>query len=659
MHRLAVMPRCATPCAACDACAPDGRAASLDEARRLLDRREILLGGGDATQWPALAPFLAEARALPEPPRVWIEAPAASLSPERLRALRAAGVHGVLVQIEGVGEKLLRAMRAGDGERAIADAEAAGLETQARVIARPATFPMIGPLAQRLAPRTVWLELVRSDWGKDPIPMFAGPISRLLLACPNVCFSGHRSVERGYLPPCALPAVWAARPTAFRTTLRDGDTAEGPANDALPACGSCALRTRCRFSDRGALPAGGVAGGEAPELEPIRDPILPWTRMRTTQQQVPAAIVARRRGPEVICTTPWTTMEVVDPDGFVRQCCSTWTVGTRGNVHDASLGAIWNGPGYQLARRQMIGADHGALCQPICSRLHDRKDDEAAFRIQTGSEAFVSNQLLIAEDVAERREIVRSKPLRLAICPSTYCNYDCIMCDLGRTPRRELPESIWEELPELLPTLQTLTMLGGEPLANPSTMRFLREFDVAKYPDCAIDFVTNGSLLTESVLARMTRCTLGDVTISLNAGTPEVYERVQRGIAMSRVLENLDALIRFRGGHHRWFGITVSFVVQPASSHTMIAFGELAHARNLRIRLMALNPENHEGLDFYPDGEAVAKVLRDVDAFEEWARRVRPEWLREIRGARAAVAAEAAARGRAVPAGGRRLPVVA
>ncbi|WP_053230694.1 radical SAM protein [Sandaracinus amylolyticus] len=649
MHRLAVMPRCATPCAACDACAPTGRPATLVEARRLLDHDEVLLGGGDATAWPALDAFLAEARGH----RVWLEAPAASLTHERLRALRDAGVHGVLVQIEGVGEKLLRAMRAGDGERVIADAEALGLETQARVIARPATFPMVAPLAMRLAPRVVWLELVRRDWGKPEIEASPSSIARLLLACPNVSFSGHRALDRGYLPPCTLPSVWAARPTAFRTTLKDG--ARDTPNTTLPACGECALRSSCRFADRGAL-----SDDDAGAAEAIRDAVLPWTRMRTTQQQVPAAITSKRRGPDVICTTPWTTMEVVDPNGLVRQCCSTWTIGDRGNVHHASLGAIWNGPGYQLARRQMIGSDHGALCHPICSRLHDRKYDEQAFRIQTGSEAFVANQLQIADDIAERREVVRSKPLRLAICPSTYCNYDCIMCDLGRTPRRELPESIWEELPELLPTLQTLTMLGGEPLANPSTMRFLREFDVAKYPDCAIDFVTNGSLLTEPVLARMQRCTLGDVTISLNAGTPDVYERVQRGVEMSRVLENLDALIRFRGRHHRWFGITVSFVVQPASAHTLVQFGEIAHARNLRIRLMALNPENHEGLDFYPDGDAVAKVLREVDVFEQWARRVRPEWLSEIRATRAAVAAEAASRVRtSVPSGARRLPVVA
>ncbi len=650
MHRLAVMPRCATPCASCDACGP-GRPATLAEARALFEQDDILLGGGDATQWPHLDAFLAEARERTDK-RVWIEAPAASFTRERLTSLRAAGARGVLVQIEGVGAKLLAAMRAGDGEKAIADAEHVGLETQARVVVRPATFGMVSGLAQRLAPRTLWLELVRQDWGKEEQAAHAGPIARLMLACPNIHFSGHRALDRGYLPPCALPSVWGARATAFRTLL--STRTDGTRNTVLDACARCALAGQCHFGDRGA-----VSSEDAETLQPITETVLPWTRMRTTQTQVPAAITGKRSGPDVICTTPWTSMEVVDPNGLVRQCCSTWTIGSRGNAHEATLGEIWNGPGYRAARRQMIEGDHAALCHPICSRLHDRQYAEEQFRVQSGSERFVENQLLIATEIAERSEVVRSMPLRLAICPSTYCNYDCIMCDLGRTPRRELPESIWEELPQLLPTLQTLTMLGGEPLANPSTMRFLREFDVAKYPDCAIDFVTNGSLLTESVLGRMQRCTLGDVTLSLNAGTADVYERVQRGIALERVLENLDALLRFRARHHRWFGITVSFVVQPAASHTLIAFGEIAHARNLRIRLMALNPEQHEGLDFYPDADAVRKVLADVDAFETWARRVRPEWLSEIRAARSAVAAEAASRAPRIDLGVRRLPVVA
>jgi pyruvate-formate lyase-activating enzyme len=630
MQRLTVMPPCTPRCPSCTGCTPSG-IATLESILEQGELDRVLLGGGDATRWPSLDPYLVAVAARPRPPRVFLEAPAASFTSECLERLAAGGVAGIVVLIEGVGPEMTRVMNVGDGEAVIAAAEALGLETQARVLVRPKTFRMVAPLARRLAPRQIWLELVRNDWGKTPIPIWPGMIEELLLAHENVAFSTQRRSDAGYLPPCALPEVWKARPTAFRTVL-GGESA--PCT-TFEACGRCTIRTTCSFRDAGALTPDDQA-----TLHPIVTTSLPWAG-RPSRMTMPAHIVAKRREPDVICTTPWTTLEIVDPNGLAYQCCTTWTVGSRGSVLESSIADVWNGNGYRSARRIMSGGAHGELCYPICSRLHDRAYAEKRFEIQLGSKAFVDNQLLIAEDIAERREVTRAKPISMALCPSTYCNYDCIMCNLGRTPRRELPESIWDELPAFLPTLRTLTLLGGEPLANPSTMRFLREFDTEKHPDCSIDFVTNGSLLNEATLSRMSRCKLGDVTVSLNAGTAEVYERVQRGIAFERVLENLDALLRFRAAHHSWFGVTTSFVVQPASAHTLIQFGEIAHARNLRIRLLALNPEDHEGLDFYLDDAQVASVLDSVDRFIEWAKVVHPAWLPEIRAVRTAVLGEA------------------
>ncbi len=640
MHRIAVSPGCATPCASCLGCWPGRSVPTLEQVLAHHDKPELLLGGGDATRWPALRQLLATNAGRERPQRVWLEAPAAALDRATLEGLARLGLAGVLVQIEGYGAEMLRALRAGDGERAIADAEALGLETHARIVVRPKTFAIVAPLARKLAPRVVWLEILREDWGEAPVPMPVATIAKLLRISPNVHFSAHRASDRSYLPPCALPEVWEQRPVAWRTTL-----SEGAPNETFAACARCGLRERCRFSDASALDDEARAA-----IAPIAEGPLPWERPRVVHRPVPTAIARLRpAGEEVVCTTPWTTMEVVDPDGKVRQCCSTWTRGDRGCVHGSSLREIWNGAGYQAARRAMARRTHDELCLPICSRLYDGKFSERALTIQAGSERFVDNQLLMAEEIARRAEIVRSKPLRLALCPSTYCNYDCIMCDLGRTPRREVPESIWQEVEELLPTLQTVTLLGGEPLANPSTMRFLQSIDVAKTPDVAIDFVTNGSLLGEKTLRRMSRCTLGDVTISLNAGTPEAYERVQRGVSLAEVHRNIDDLIEFRRRHHRWFGVTLSFVVQPAASHTLVDFGEFARSRDVRIRLMALNPAQHEGLDFYGDEATVRRVLDDVDRFAAYAQRVRPEWLPEILAVRSGVLGEAAERARGAP----------
>lgn len=631
--RIVVSPACAKPCPSCIACHRDRSAPTLDQALALDDSADLALGGGDATSWPHLDELLARNTERASPQRIWIEAPARALTDEVLERLARLGAHGVRVQIEGVGEHLLRRLGLGDGEQVIARAEALGLQTEARICARPLTFPMVVPLARRLFPRRVWLEIIRQDWGQPAVTMSPEAVERTLLAAPNVEFSAHRMSNTGYLPPCALPRLWHMRAAAWRATHGRRDTP----NDALPACERCALRESCQWNDPEAL------------AEDVRRSIAPLTavreRPRPDQTPVPEAIVRQRREPEVVCVTPWTTMEVVDPDGLVRQCCSTWTAGTRGNVHVSSLMEVWNGPGYQSARRIMSGSDVGALCNPVCSRLHDRKLEEKTFRIQAGSEPFVRNQLLIAEDIARRAETVRGKPLYLALCPSTYCNYDCIMCDLGHLPRRDLPESIWDELPALLPTLKTLTLLGGEPLANPRTWEFLREFDTTRYPDASLDLVTNGSLLTEKALERIQRCALGDVTISLNAGDADTYALVQSPtISFEAVLRNIDALIRFRDARQGWFGITLSFVVQKASAHTIIPFAELARARNLRVRFMAVNPENHVHLDFYRDPDEVARVIEHLDRLIAWCERVQPEWLTEARGVRQAVLEEAVKR---------------
>jgi len=332
---------------------------------------------------------------------------------------------------------------------------------------------------------------------------------------------------------------------------------------------------------------------------------------------------------------------VVDPDGLVRQCCADWTAGARGNLHESSLSSVWNGDGYRFARRIMAGNELSPLCHQICPRLYDGKFAERELDVIPGAEPFVANQQQLLEEIAERREVIRAQPLYVAVCPSTYCNYDCIMCTHGRTPRRDLSESIWDELVAMLPTLRVLTLLGGEPLANPAAMKFLRNWDREQYPDASVAIITNGSLLGPRVLQQLERCNFGNVTISLNAGTAETYERVQRGIDLETVLANLDALIDLRRRQRATFPIVLSCVVQPANHDTLIQFGELARQRGLPVRLMPLSTEGVEELDFYDDPDQVARVLQSLDEMRAWAQSAAPDFLPEIHGTRSAIAQRA------------------
>jgi MoaA/NifB/PqqE/SkfB family radical SAM enzyme len=317
-----------------------------------------------------------------------------------------------------------------------------------------------------------------------------------------------------------------------------------------------------------------------------------------------------------------------------------------GNIHENTLMEIWNGKPFQEARRLMGQATVSDLCKPICTRLYDGVLAEKKFTIQAGSEAFVKNQLVLAEEIAERKEILKGMPRHMTICPSSYCNYDCVFCDYGRRPRVDMPDRIWEELPLFMPTLKTLTLLGGEPLANPRVWEFLTTFDTARFPDLRLDIFTNGALMTEKALRRVKSSALGEITVSLNSGLPGVYEAIERAtVPFDQVVANLDALIRFRDEFQWWFGITVSLIVMRENAHTLIAFGELALKRNLHIRLVGLliARRRDEVLNFYKNPDEVRVVIEHLDRFTEWARRVgRPDYVQQAVAAREAVLGNAA-----------------
>jgi pyruvate-formate lyase-activating enzyme len=626
--RIVVGMRCEVPCTSCTVCDGSTVGPAVDDVLRALgDAADVTLGGGDASCWPGLAPLLA-ARVRRA---VKVEAP--------LTALQGSNTASRLVRL-GVAEAIvlidvtrLQSERVHDEQvvARVAEIERQGLAVSPRLCARPVAFERLAALAAALAPRASRVELVRQDVGGRPIPMSPALVSRILRA-PGLVFAGDRRRDAGYLPPCALPELHAARPEVWSEVL----SSRSGRNTALSECADCPQAERCSFSDIGALGAELRRGSGA----------------KTTLPRRPA-----RRA--VLCMEPWLKMELTDPDALVHQCCSDWTVGPRGDRRVSTLREIWNGPGYRAARRLMLRGPITDLCRPVCPRLHDRANEASRFSVIPGSPGFVRNQELMLEDIAEGREELRSMPLNIGLCPSTYCNFDCIMCGYGRTPRRDIPEEVWDELPYFLPTLSTLVLLGGEPLANPRTMTFLRAFDSARWPDTGISVTTNGSLLTRATLRHLASCPFASILVSVNAGTAETYEAVQRGTPFQTLLENLDALVEFRAAHNRPFDLRTGFVVQPANAHTLIAFGELTAARGLGIRLLPLHSNPSHSLDYYGDPDEVARVLESLDGFAAWAAARQPGWLVEIRAIRSAILAETARLGIAGIEGERaRLPLL-
>ncbi len=567
-------------------------------------------------------------------PLVCIYAPGGALDDGTLDKVQRWGVQGIRVQIEGFGKDLCRALGVGDPETVVSRLRTRGMNFDARVCVRPKTFGILGPVANLVRPGTVWVEISRQNWSEPPRTIKPEAVAKVFGEHVNLAFSTYRDRALGYLPPCVLPKVYELNPAVWRAALG----ARSDAQDVFPACGTCALKQQCHWRDPEALTPEVIAG-----IVPLRNTVPEHTAVHLP---VPPEILKKRVGRPVMCTEPWTTMEVADPSGNIHQCGGNWTDLLCGNIHEASLAETWNGTQYQKARRMMASREVQGLCSPICVHLHDQRLAEDKFKFVDGSKAFVENQLLALEDIAERREVVRARPLHLTLSPSSYCNYNCVFCDHGRSARRDMPEAVWDELHDLLPTLKTLTVLGGEPFANARTWDFLEHFDVDRAPDVRLDFFTNGSLLTERALSKIHRAPIGEITVSLNAGTADVYQQLERGIAFEKVIDNIDALVRMRARYPFWFGITLSLIVQRDNAHTLLAFGEIARSRNLHIRLVGLNVQGWEDLNFYKDPDEVTRVLRYLDEFGVWADKVRPDWMHQVHGARGAIVAEAQRRQR-------------
>lgn len=140
--------------------------------------------------------------------------------------------------------------------------------------------------------------------------------------------------------------------------------------------------------------------------------------------------------------------------------------------------------------------------------------------------------------------------------PLKTCNWNCVYCQLGRTrpltnQRREYypAEEIAAEVQEALRTHQPgeidwVTIVGsGEPLLDSGIGRLIRQ--IKRLTDLPLAVITNGSLLYLPVV-RQELAAADAVLPTLDAGTPELYRKINRPHAVITFERLVKGLIAFR-----------------------------------------------------------------------------------------------------------------
>ncbi|MFH0794878.1 MAG: radical SAM protein, partial [bacterium] len=279
----------------------------------------------------------------------------------------------------------------------------------------------------------------------------------------------------------------------------------------------------------------------------------------------------------VRCLNPFRWLEVND-GGEVTPCCSPWFKGSLGNVTRESPEEIWNGPRFQALREAMYpGGDWGKFCNAEnCPQIKNDTWVPIDFITpQTRDSAPITQTML--DDIRDGRTRMSDGPAQVGMSCDPRCNLRCIMCSTLTNLNRDgaAIRATLEGLKAFLPTVKRLKMTGdGEVFVIPETRDFLFNFDAARYPDVEFLIHTNGVLMTPKLWDRISHLKIDWVVVSMDAATPETYEKIRAGGEWDVLMSNLRFLLeKHRQGTIR--ELHINMCVMRSNHRELVAFAQL------------------------------------------------------------------------------------
>jgi pyruvate-formate lyase-activating enzyme len=268
---------------------------------------------------------------------------------------------------------------------------------------------------------------------------------------------------------------------------------------------------------------------------------------------------------ELVCTLPWRAFNVEHNLGIVSPCCLDRTRVAYGSIHEASIQDLWNSECAQYVRRMIRAGKIDEVCRPDCPALIYGWERESLLAPVYGSGPFVENQRQVLRAIKERSAVVTAYPVRMKLLPTYLCNYTCRMCNQNHTLDNLLPETFLQELETYLPFLEEMHLLGGEVFMSSVGRSLLYCLSRESFPNLHVGLITNGSCLSDRILARLRHHAFSYVMVSIHAATRATYEHITGQDLWDCVLANVDRLIEFRNHAQPFFPVVISFTVMMSN----------------------------------------------------------------------------------------------
>ena len=156
----------------------------------------------------------------------------------------------------------------------------------------------------------------------------------------------------------------------------------------------------------------------------------------------------------------------------------------------------------------------------------------------------------------EQKYSMHDFPLIVAIEPTNYCNFNCIMCSHDKMTRKKgimdirLYKKIIDEIAAVNPDTRIYLDLYGEPLTIKYKLYYMIDYAVKKGVS-NVNLNTNGSLLDEEMTEMLLDSGLNYFSTDCDGFSKEVYEKIRRGGKRDKFYKNIEYLLerkKQRGG---------------------------------------------------------------------------------------------------------------
>jgi|SRR5579872_2993597 len=231
----------------------------------------------------------------------------------------------------------------------------------------------------------------------------------------------------------------------------------------------------------------------------------------------------------------------------------------------------------------------------------------------------IRNYLLYEKEQLEKPLVMRSTPPGIEIELTNRCNLACTQClrSVGLKPYRlgDMDPDDYKKILAQFPYAMNIVLNGfGEP------MRYKPFFDIVAYtrrerPWAKIGIYTNGMLIDEEKAHRLMDCGLTELSISIDAATPDTYRCVRRGGNLDVLHDNIRRLVRVkREARARFPMLGLNFVMVNDNEGELAPFVEQAHEFGVDF----INCISWAAYDWgFKNRRTKASYLRELEAARE------------------------------------------